>query len=82
LDDEELASGLKYIIIDEVEPISRLPLYLPPRKPMSKVKKDLNPIKYEVFTLPLLEDVPIEGELLAWVLQLKMEDWDLNDRST
>jgi len=44
------------------------------------VAKDPNTIKFKVFTSLLLEEVPIEGELFARVPQIRMEDWDLNDR--
>lgn len=79
--EEELADVLEEISVEEVEPISRLPLYLPPWMPKSKVMKDSDAIKYKVFTLLLPEDISIEGELLTRVLQMKMEDWDLKDQS-
>jgi len=51
------------------------------QKPTSKVTRDPDAIKFKVFTPPLPEDIPIEGDLLARVLQLHMEDLDLNGRS-
>jgi len=81
LDEEELAIRFVDINIDEVELISRLPLYMSSRKPTAKVTKDLDSIKYKIFTPLLLEEVPIEGKLLAKAPNLCMEDWDLNDRN-
>jgi len=61
--------------------MSNFPPYMSPRKPTAKVTKDPDSIKYKIFTPMLLEEVPIEGELLAKVPHLCMEDWDLNDRN-
>lgn len=79
LDEEELTSGFVDIRVDEVEQISNFPHYMMSRKLTTKVTKDLDSIKYEIFTPLLLEAMLIEGELLAKVPNLCMEDWDLND---
>lgn len=79
LDVEELGCVFEDINVEDIDPISRLPAYMPPQKSTSKVTKGPNAVKYNVFTLLLPEDIPIEGELLAWIPSLKMEDWDLND---
>lgn len=79
LDEEELKVGTKDIHREEVVLITQLPPYVPPRKSIAKVAKDPNSEKYKVFTPLLLEDVVVEGDLLAWVPFLKMEDWDLGD---
>jgi len=79
LDEEELNEVIEDINEEAVEPISPLPPYMPLRKPALKVAKDLDTIKFNVFEMLLLEEVPIEGELLAKVPHLHMEYWDLND---
>lgn len=61
LDVEELVGGLENISAEEVELVSRLPPYIPPQNPTSKVTKDPDAIKYKGFSLLLPEDVPIEG---------------------
>lgn len=58
-----------------------LPLYFPPRKLYAKLVKYPKGTKFGTFTLLLPKKVTIEGELLPKILQLKMEDWDFNDRS-
>lgn len=78
LDEKEMAGGFEDINVDKVELISRFPPYMPPRNPTVKVTKNPNSIKYKVFSPLLLEEVPIEGELLARVPHLCMEDWYLN----
>jgi len=64
LDEEEVTEGIENISVDEVEPISRLPPYIPLQNPTSKVTKDPDAIKFKVFTHLLLVEVPIEGDLL------------------
>lgn len=79
LDEEKLTMGIENISEEGAKPISRLWSYIPPRKPTTKVTKNPISLKLEVFTHFLPEEVPIEGDLLAWVPFLKMEDWDLGD---
>ena len=45
LDEEEIIGGIVDISVDEVEPISRFPPYMPSRNLTSKVTKDPNFIK-------------------------------------
>ena len=79
MDEDELTMGIENINIEGTKPISRLPPYIPPRKSTAKVTKDLDSLKFKVFTPLLLKEVPIKGELLARVPFLKMEDWDLGN---
>jgi len=64
-DREEMSVGVDHIIAKGMQPISQLPPCIPPRKPTTKVSMDPNSMKFNVFTLFLLEEVPIHGELLA-----------------
>jgi len=74
LDEEELRGGIEILDSEEVEPITRFPKYIPPRKPMMKVPKDLDAMKFMVSTLLLPESVLFEGPLLGQIPNLKMED--------
>lgn len=62
-----------------VEPMMRLPEYIPPRKGKAKVMKDLDTGKFLVSTPLLPEQVVFEGPRLSHIPLLKMEDWDLTD---
>lgn len=79
-DVEEVVGGVEDIDTKYVESILRLPTYMSPQNPTSKVIRDLDFIKFKVFTPFLPNEVLVEGELLAKVPQLRMEDWDLNDQ--
>lgn len=69
------------IDVEGVEPMTRLPKYIPPRKGKEKVTKDPDTNKFTVSTPLLPEQVPFGGPQLAWIPLLKMEDWDLADHA-
>lgn len=79
LDEQGMNMGNEDISIEGTEPISRLLPYIPPRKPTTKVTKNPNSLKFKVFTPLLMEEVPIEGDLMAWLAFLKMENLDLGN---
>lgn len=79
LDEENMTMGIENISEEGTKPISRLLPYIPPMIPTDKVTNDPNSLKLEVFTPFLLEEVPIEGDLLAHILFFNMEDLDLGD---
>lgn len=56
---------IEEIDADEAMSITHLPLYVPLRKSMGKVTKDLDSMKLKVSTPLLLENIPFEGNLLA-----------------
>jgi len=51
--------GIENISKDGVDPISRMPPYIPLRKPTAKVTKDSDLFKFKVFTPLLQDEVPI-----------------------
>ena len=57
-----------------------LPAYMPPIKLGAKPVKPKEG-KFSTYTPLLPEEVPFEGEVLGKIPQLKMEDWDFNERS-
>lgn len=59
-----------------------LPEYIPPWKGKTKVTKDPDLGKFGVSTPLMLEQVTFKGPRLAYILLLKMEDWDLVDHET
>ena len=64
--EEEVA--LEEIYVEEVEPISRFPLYIPSWKMDSKkLKKDPDVVKYKIFRPLTPDEVLVEGELLGKV---------------
>jgi len=73
--------GTEDIDADEVVPITHLPFYIPPTKSIAKVTKDPNSVKFQVSTPMVLKNVPSEGNFLARIPYLKMEDWDLGDHA-
>lgn len=81
LEEEELGEGIENINVDEEEPISQLPLYMSPRKLTTKVTKDPDGVRFSICTPFPPKYVPFEGEFLALVPQLHMEDWDLSYRA-
>lgn len=81
LDEEEQTMGVEDISAEEAEPITQLPPYVPPRKSTAKVTKDLDSLKYRVFTPLIPNEVPVEGALLGQVPFLNREDCDLGEHS-
>lgn len=64
IESNEEEVSLEEINVEEVELISRLPLYiLPWKSEVKKSKKDLDAVKYKVFTPLILDEVLVEGEL-------------------
>lgn len=76
LDKEDINMGIEDINVEGMETISWLSLYIPPRKPIAKVTKDPDSLKFKVFMPLLPTKAPIVGDLLARVPFLKMEEWD------
>ena len=62
-----------------MDPITRLPEYVPPQKGKSKVSKDIDEGKSSPQTLLLPDDIIFEGPHLGQVPVFKFEDWDLVD---
>lgn len=60
-----------------VDPITKLPKYVPLCKGKAKVPKDINKRKSSLQTSLLLDDIVFEGSHLGWVPILKFGDWDL-----
>jgi len=77
LDEEQLHGGIREIDTEEADPITHPPPYIPPRKATAKAPKDLDSVKFMVSTPLLLENVLFEGNLLAHIPNMKMEDWDM-----
>jgi len=73
--------GTEYIDAEGMEPIKKIPEYVPPHKGKVKVTKDPNSDKLSISTPLLPKKVPLEGLWLARILLLKMEDWDLADHA-
>ena len=57
--------GIENINAEDAKPISRLSPYTPPGKSTAKVTKDPDSLKFKVFMPFLLEEVPVERDLLA-----------------
>ena len=64
---------------EEVDPISKLSVYIPLHKGKLKVPKDLDVGKFLLNTPLLPENITFEGSHLARIPHLKLEDWDLVD---
>lgn len=79
--DNEEEAKMSQIETEGAKIPSVLPPYFPLRKLGSKPVKDPKAMKFITFTPLLLEKVPFEGKVLGKVPQLKMKDWDFNDRS-
>ena len=62
-----------------MDPITRLPKYVPSCKPKSKVPKDIDEIKNPLQTPLLPNEITFDGPRLAQVPMLELEDWDLAD---
>ena len=73
--------GVEDIDAEEVVIIPQIPPYVPSRKPTSKVNNDPDSGKFQIYTPFLPEDICFEGNLLAQVPFLKMEDYDLGDHA-
>lgn len=73
----ETREGTKYIDAEGVEPITKFPEYIPPRKGKKKVTKDLDSEKFFIHTPQLPKNITFKGPHLAHVPLLKMEDCDL-----
>lgn len=79
MDDEDVGVETEEIEAQGADPITWLPEYVPPRKPKSKISKDIDESKTPSQT-PLLPDViAFHGPHLARVPILKLEYWDLAD---
>jgi len=74
LDEEELTMGIEEIDAEEAKLITHLPPYIPLRKSMDKVPRDPDSAKFMVSTPLLPKNMPFEGNLLARIPYLKMED--------
>lgn len=64
-----------------MEPITKLPNYIPPCKGKEKVTKDPDLENFSISTPLLLEQVPFEGPQVVSILLLNMKDWDLTDHA-
>jgi len=60
-----------------VDPITWLSEYVPLHKPKSKFPKDIHENKTPLQTPLLSDEISFDGLRLAWVLILKLGDWDL-----
>jgi len=69
------------IVAEDTKPITKLPRYIPLRKGKAKITKDPDSEKFTISTPLLPEHVPFEGPRHARIPLLKMEDWDLEDRT-
>lgn len=81
LDEEELHGGIDEVDLEEVQPITWLLRYIPPRKSMTKVPKDLDNTKFMVSTPLLPKSVMVEGPLLAQIPNIKMEYKEFGDHN-
>lgn len=76
---EDIDMGVEDIDAEGVDPISKLPAYVPSCQDKLKVPKDINENKVTLFT-PLLPDkITFKGQKLVHVPHFKLEDWDLED---
>lgn len=72
----EKYQGIEEFDIEEINPISQLPVYIPPLKGKTKVTKDPDSENFMVSTPLFPEQVEFEGPPLSCIPILKMEDWD------
>ena len=77
--DLEAEEGVEDIKIEGVDPIPKLPDYIPPHKGKVKVPEDPDTRQFSLNTPLLLENITFEGPRLARILHLKLEDCDLVD---
>lgn len=78
-DEEEVHDVIEELDYEEVEPITRLPKYIPSWKGKANIPRDSDSRKFMVSTSLLPEKIPFEGTLLGCIPTLKMEDRDLVD---
>ena len=62
-----------------MDPLTKLPAYVPPQKGKEKVPKDLYERKSSLQTSLVLNDIIFYGTHLGQVPVLKFDDWDLVD---
>jgi len=79
MDDEDMGVKIEEVEAQGVDPITWLPEYVPPRKPKSKIPKDINESKNPMQTPLLPDEITFDGLQLAWVSIFKLEDWDMAD---
>lgn len=79
MDDEDVEAKVDKVEAQGADPITRLPEYVPPRKPKSKVPKDIDESETPLQTPLLPDEITFDGSHLAWVPILKHEDWDMTD---
>lgn len=75
--DLEAEEGAEDIDIEGVDPISKLPEYIPSRQGKVKVLKDPNEVQFLLNTPLLPKILPFEGPCLTRIPHLKLEDLDL-----
>ena len=73
-EDEEMEKETK-----GVDPLTRLPAYVPPWKGKAKVPKDIDESKSSLQTPLLPRNIIFEGLHLWRVPSLKFKDWDLTN---
>jgi len=79
MDDKDLGVEVEEVEVQGVDPITKLPEYIPLCKGKTKVPKDIDESKVLLQT-PLLSDgILFQGPCLGQVPPLKLEDWDLAD---
>lgn len=72
--DLEVEQRAEDIDIEGVDPISKLPKYIPRRKGKVKVPKDPDVGQFSLNTPLILKNITFEGPRLARVSHLKLED--------
>lgn len=71
--------GTLCIDIEGVDPISKIPEYIPPCRGKVKIQKDPDEGKFMLNTPLLPENIAFKGPCLVHIRHLKLEDWDLAD---
>ena len=79
MDDEDVGVEIEEISAQGTDPITRFPEYVPPRKPKSKVPKDIDESNTPLQTPPLPDEIAFDGMCLAQVHTLKLKYLDLVD---
>lgn len=72
-----MGAEVEEVEIQGEDPITRIPEYVPPHKPKTKIPKDIDESKTPLQTPLLLDEIVFDGLRLTRVLLLKLEDWDL-----
>jgi len=75
----EVEEGLEDIDLKGVDPILKLPEYIPLRKGKAKVQKDPDAGQFSINTPLLPKNITFEGPPLVRVPHLKLEDWNFID---